>query len=186
MKKSPSAAFGKEKKGGKSPHSLVYLFHNGLFIHYFLIRCWILTCTASDAAGLEQTQEMKNVIDDLIHCCPPQAFHLALSLLCTAGFKPHEALDYITQGRLRDRATTWALSVSVSTGWRHSGCAGATATSLELREGTGCSCTRKSQNMNLTSFLFKQLLRAGLHSLWPIPQPISFILHFQIFLCSSV
>lgn len=42
---------------------------------------------ASDAAGLEQTQEMKNLIDDPIHCCPPQAFHLVLSLLCTGSFK---------------------------------------------------------------------------------------------------
>lgn len=31
---------------------------------------------------------MKNLIDDLIHCCPPQAFHLVLSLACTGSFKP--------------------------------------------------------------------------------------------------
>lgn len=31
---------------------------------------------------------MKNLIDDLIYCCPPQAFHLVLSLACTGSFKP--------------------------------------------------------------------------------------------------
>ena len=43
--------------------------------------------TALDASGLEQTQEIKNLTDDLIHCCPPQAFHLVPSLLCTGSFK---------------------------------------------------------------------------------------------------
>lgn len=84
---------------------------------------------------------------------------------------------------LRDGATTWALSVSVSTGLkaqrmrRNQGC----KPRLEIREGAGCSCNRKRQHMNLTSFPFKRLLRAGLHTLWPAPQRISFILHFQIF-----
>lgn len=63
---------------------------------------------ALDAAGLEQTQEMKNSLDDLIHCCPPQAFHFVLSLVCLSlvVLKPYEIFDYITQSMLRDRATT--------------------------------------------------------------------------------
>lgn len=86
--KSPSAAFRKEKKKGGKQYSSLYIC---FIIHPLLSHFKILnsqTYTASGAAGLEQTQEMKNLIDDLIHCCPPQAFHLVLSLLCTGSFKP--------------------------------------------------------------------------------------------------
>lgn len=65
------AAFGKEIKGGKS--NVVHCISVSKWIlHPLLSHFKILNShTASDAAGLEQTQEMKNLIDDLIHCCPP-------------------------------------------------------------------------------------------------------------------
>lgn len=97
--------------------------------------------------GLKKLK-MKNLIDDLIYCCLPRAFHLVLSLLCPGSFKTpwniglHNSEPVTWQGHHLNTFHSWEHAVRCKANVQDQEC----KPSLKTGVGANCSCNSKIQH----------------------------------------